>query len=130
MQMASELRTQILKADDIGTEPLDVPEWNVKLEIRGMNGKARAKSMRAASAGPEGAADFEQFFADLIIASSFDPETGEQVFDPADRDAINSKSGAAINRISEIAMRLSGLTDAAVKQAEADLGEIPKDAST
>ena len=128
--MASELRTQILKADDIGTELLDVPEWNVKLEIRGMNGKARAKFMRAASAGPEGAADFEQFFADLIIASSFDPETGEQVFDSADRDAINLKSGAAINRISEVAMRLSGLTDAAVKQAEADLGGIPKDAST
>lgn len=127
--MASELRTRILKADDIGIEPLDVPEWDVKLEIRGMNGKARAKFMKAAVATPDGTPNYEQFFADLIIASAFDPETGDQVFDPADRDVLNEKSGAAINRIADVAMRLSGLTTGAVEQAEADLGETPKDAS-
>jgi hypothetical protein len=129
--MASELRNQILKADDIGKEIVEVPEWGVKVEIRGMNGLARAKFLKA-SAGPDGAGtvDFERFFPDLIIACAFDPETGEQVFDLADREVLNEKSGAALQRLADPAMRLSGLAPESLKEAEADLGEVPRSDST
>ena len=117
--MASELRQTILEADDIESEIVEVPEWGIKVEVRGMTSKERAKLLKVSAKGGE--VDMVTWFPDLIIATIYDPETGEKVFEPADRDAINAKSGAAISAISDISARLSGLGESDVEIAKEEL---------
>lgn len=106
---ASELRKTILEADDEQSALIDVPEWGVTVLIKGMSAKERALLLKRVSKGGE--VDLGLWFTELTIRSTHDPETGEKVFDPADRDVLANKSGAAVSRIAEEASRLSGLGD-------------------
>jgi hypothetical protein len=54
---------------------------------------------------------------EIVVQCVFDPETGEQVFDNADKDAVMGKSGAALDKIVAVAMRLSGFGEKAVDEA-------------
>jgi hypothetical protein len=117
--MAGELRKTIFEADDIESEIVEIPQWGVKIEVRGMTSKERAKLLKSTSVNGE--VDFDRWFPDLIIATAHDPETGEKVFEAADRDMLNTKSGAAITRLAETASRLSGLGEADVDAAKEDL---------
>lgn len=117
--MASALRQTILNADDIVKEVVDVPEWGIKIEVRGMTAKERAKLLK--SSATSGEVNMVTWFPDLIIATAYDPETGEKVFEPADRDAINAKSGAAVSALSDVAARLSGLGETDVQIAKEEL---------
>jgi hypothetical protein len=118
--MAGELRKSILEYDDIERETIEVPQWgNKKVEIRGMTSKERAKLLKNSTR--DGSVDMVRWFPDLIIATVYDPESGEKVFEQADRAAINEKSGAAISEISEVAARLSGLGETDVEIAKEEL---------
>ena len=117
--MAGELRKTILEADDIATEIVEVPEWGTSIEVRGMDGKERAKLLKGAATGGE--INMEKWFPDLLIATVYDPATGEKVFEPADRDAINHKSGAAIAAIADVSARLSGLGETDMQLAKEEL---------
>lgn len=105
----SNLRELILQSDDIPVETITVKQWGgVELEIRGMNGKERAKLLRG-SMSDEGELDFEKLYPLLIVACSYDPETGDKVFTEADLDLLNSKSGAALETVGQVCARLSGM---------------------
>ena len=124
--MAGELRKTALESDDIESELIDVPEWHAKgsdkplvFEVRGMSSKERSKLLKSATR--DGEVQMEQWFPDLIIATVFDPETGEQVFERADRAALNAKSGAVISAIADVSARLSGLGDTDVQAAKEEL---------
>ena len=128
--MASELRKSILESDDIEEETIEVPQWdNAKILVRGMSGKARAGFLKRTSKG--NVVDLERFYPELIIATTFDPETpDEPLFEAADRDAISAKSGAALEAVSSVALRLSGMGAGSVDAEVEDLGETPNDGST
>ena len=126
---SKELRDTILRVQDIQTEIVEVPQWDVKIEVRGMTGKARANFLRSVT-GRDNQTDMEKFYPQLIIATAHDPESGEPVFELADRDALNAKSGAALEVLAQAAMRLSGLVTADVAEVEESLDETPKSAST
>ncbi len=127
--MASELRQQILDYDDLESEMVEVPQWGgVKLLVKGMNGRARARFLKASA--NNGQVDFERFYPELLIATVHDPESEEPVFATADRDALNNKSGSALDQLASVAMRLSGLSDNSVKEAEKDLEQTPNGGST
>lgn len=126
--MASELRKRILETADIQSEMVEIPEWGVKVEVRGLTAAERAKLLQRA-ADPSGQLRLDRWFADLTIASTFDPETGERVFDPADRDALNSKSGSAVSKIVDVATRLSGLSEDSVEEAKRGFGKAQNDGS-
>lgn len=111
------LRDKILNANDIKSEKVTVEEWGVEVEVRGMTGEARAEIMEQA-VDKEGNMNFKKLFPTIIIASTYDPETGAKVFEPADLDMLNSKSGGALDKVSKVAMKLSGLDEEAVKKAE------------
>lgn len=120
----STLRDRILEANDTTAEVVDVPEWgDAKVEVRSMTGRDRARFM--ASARVDGDMNWERMLIDVIIHTAYDPETGDQVFGMADRDALAAKNGAALQRLSSTAMRLAGFSQEAVAEAEADLGPSP-----
>lgn len=123
------LRERILGASDIRREQVHVPEWEATVEVRGLTGTQRAKLMKTGF-DARGTVDFERLYPELLIASTFDPETGEAVFTAADRDSLNGKSGAALERVAQAAMRISGLTPDAAELAEKNSPATPSDAST
>lgn len=121
--MASELRKTILESEDIISENLLVPEWNVTIEVRGMDGRARAKFLRN-TADPTGkSVAWEKYYPELLIATCFDPETHEALFEAADRDALNRKSAAALERVSAVSQRLSGLSGDDVESSKSETEE-------
>lgn len=110
------LRDRILSAKDIKSEAVTIDEWDVTLEVRGMTGKQRARLLQS-SMKKDGSPDLEKMYPALVILCTYDPETGERVFEDADRDGIGDKSGRAQEIIAQAAMRLSGLTEDALKDA-------------
>lgn len=98
----SDMKSRILAAQDQRCEQVTVDEWGGLLEVRGMNGNDRrhAEALMV---------EDKLTYADLIIPCLYDPESGARIFDAADRDQVNAKSGAVLSRLAMIGMRLSGL---------------------
>lgn len=106
------LRDQIFATQDIPSEMVDVPEWGVKLEVRGMTGAERTRIMDIALDN-KGGMNLQFVYPEIVIATAFDPETGTQVFTPNDRGTLLSKSATALDRLAGVGMRLSGFTEEA-----------------
>lgn len=114
--MGLDLRRTILEREDTLRESVFVPEWDVTVEIRGMTAGDRFRLLQNTSV--DGRVNFQRWFPDLVIACTFDPETGEKVFQATDRDTLLTRSGKAIGQLAEVASRLSGLSDADVESAK------------
>jgi len=112
------LRDRIALADDIDSEMVDVEAWDVTVQVRGMTGQARAVFM-ATFATDDGGMDYEAMYPSLLISTVFDPETGQPAFTAADAGMLNSKSGSTLEKLAQVAMRLSGLG----RQVENELGK-------
>ncbi len=112
------LRDTILGADDLKESIEDVPEWGVKVLLRGMTGKQRIRLVESVSStGP----DREFMYSDILIATALDPETDKPVFDPADREALAGKAGGVLERLALQVMKLSGVSiDDAEKEVAGD----------
>ena len=112
----SNLSAQIFAADDIESELVEVPQWGVTVLVKSMTARDRAR-MITTGVSDSGVFRLEEILPDLVIASTYDPETGERVFEESDRDALMSKSAAPIEQIATVAMRLSGLEEDATDEA-------------
>lgn len=106
------LRDQIFAIQDIPSEMVEVPEWGVKIEVRGMTGAERTRIMDLALDN-KGGMNLQFVYPEIVIATAFDPETGTQVFTPNDRGTLLSKSATALDRLAGVGMRLSGFTEEA-----------------
>ena len=104
------LRDQIMKAKDINGELMDIKEWGVKVEIRTMTARERAKMMDNAVDPVSGKTSISNMYPEIAIACVYDPETKEPVFTHEDKDALLDKSGAVLENIAAKAMQLSGMT--------------------
>lgn len=107
------LRDQILTADDIGRQTIQVEQWGVELEVRTLSAVQRSRMLKTCSL-PDGSVDLDRLYPMLIIATVFDPETGDQVFTPDDMLALQEKSAASIESVAQKAMEMSGMTAKAV----------------
>ena len=113
------LRDQIMKAKDISGELMEIKEWGVKVEIRTMTARQRARVMENAIDPITGKSSISIIYPEIAIACVFDPESGEPVFTNDDKDALLEKSGAVLEKIASKAMTVSGLTE----EASASLGK-------
>ncbi len=123
------IRDQIINADDIEHEIIEVPVWGVSIEVRSMTGRARTRLIKTATDN-DGQLDMETLYPDMVILCAFDPETGEQIFTQDDRDLLLSKSAGPLELIALAAMRISGMTPDAVEVAGKDLPSTEDDASS
>jgi hypothetical protein len=121
------LRDQILSAQDIPSEKVEVPEWGVTVEVRGMTGAERTRIMDLAM-DEGGELKLQLVYPEIVIATAFDPEAGQQIFQPSDRDALLSKSANALDRLALVGMRLSGFTQEDADKAGKGSSETPTDA--
>ena len=116
------IREQILDAQDLRKEVVDCPEWGVKVEVRSMSGIERAETLQA-QMGEDGKVDSNRLYPTLLIATIFDPETGERIFNENDADILNSKNSAVLERLAKVAFRLSGMNEESSDNAAARFPE-------
>lgn len=129
---ASDLRSKILQAHDIPEETITVKAWDATLLIRGLTAKARANLLQNAveGQGKNARVNLQKVYPDLVILTTFDPETNERVFQPTDRDALLEKAGGPVEQIAMVAGRLSGLGDDTQANLEKNSESTQSDAST
>ncbi len=123
------IREQIINADDIEHEIIEIPVWGVSIEVRSMTGRARTRLIKTATDN-DGQLDMETLYPDMVILCAFDPETGEQIFTQDDRDLLLSKSAGPLETIALAAMRISGMTPDAIDVAGKDLPSTEDDDSS
>lgn len=104
-------RDQILQCADIQTESVEVPEWGGAVLVKGLSGAER-DSLEAAIVEVRGRKQrlhLENTMARLVAMSVVD-ENGKRLFTNGDIEALGKKSSAALQRVCQVAQRLSGLT--------------------
>ncbi|MEU1805835.1 hypothetical protein [Streptomyces sp. NPDC019937] len=105
---------QILGANDLGYEDVDVPEWGGTVRVRELPGTERDK-FEAQFLGKDGASirseGLEGFRARLAAAAIVDAD-GKPLFrSAAETKRLGEKSANALQRVVDAAMRLSGMGD-------------------
>ena len=118
----ADIRKQVFDAQDIPEEKVNLPkEWGgAEVVVRGLTAGELADYATAVSKLP---AKYQS--ADLIIGSVRDPETGDRIFEKADRETLAGKGARPFGEILAACHRLSGFgrpDDAEVADLKADGG--------
>lgn len=90
------------------------------VEVRSLTLGDRNRALTSIS-DEDGNADKELIIAALIIASSFDPETGEKVFHDSDIEFIQGQDAGRMDELGKSAMKLNKMipgTDQEIEEAE------------
>jgi hypothetical protein len=124
------LKDTILATQDIPSEEINVKEWNVTLLLKGMTAGERVKLMQSAFDQDSGQVNMAAVYPDIVVACTYDPETGEAVFSDSDKDALMGKSSAAIESIASVGLRLSGIGKEQEDAAGKDSSSTPSDDSS
>lgn len=112
----------ILKAEDIKKELVEVPEWGGSVWVRGMTGadRDRFEASVIEMRGTKQILHLDDMRAKLCSACICD-EHGNLLFTQADVKALSAKSANALNRVFVIAQRLSGIGEAEVAELQEGL---------
>ena len=125
-------RDEILAADDIQTEVVEVPEWAGSVIVQGLTGSERDAFEKTIISNMDGKgppkSDLRNFRAKLAAWSIVD-EDGKRVFSQADVVALGAKSAAALQRVFNVAQRLSGLSEEDIEELTKNSEELQSDGS-
>jgi len=127
--MAEEAATKMLTKDDIlgamdlATELVYMPEWGGSVLMKELNGAERdayeAGSVHMGKAGQDPTPNLENLRARLVAMSARDPkDEAKRMFTKAEAVKLGAKSGRALARLFNVAGRLSGIGDKAIKDIE------------
>jgi hypothetical protein len=105
----------ILGASDLPTEEVPVPEWGGSVFVRTMSGMERdAFEQSIVDSKKRGLVNVRARLAVQVVCDS----TGARIFTDTDADALGKKSGKALDRIFDVAQRLSGIGAKDVEELE------------
>jgi hypothetical protein len=119
--MAILTKAQILAAEDLTTELVEVPEWGGEVLVRSLTGQARDQYeadfllIDTSKGKPSYDMDLENARARLVALSVVD-EAGRLLFDDDDVRELGTKSALALDRVYATAKRISGLSDEDVEE--------------
>lgn len=125
-------REQILGADDRKVESVPVPEWGGDVLVRGLSGAER-DAYEAGIVVMGGDGNRHLNVANMrgrLVALCCVDENGERLFSAEDATALGEKSAGALERVFDVARRLSGLTDGDVEELAEGFADAPSDGST
>lgn len=109
-------RDAILGVQDLKTERVPVPEWGGDIYVRGMSGAERDAFEQSLMVGDKFTPDNVRA---RLAARCICDEKGERLFSDADIVVLGAKNAAALDRVYDVAQRLSGIgkkdLDAAIK---------------
>lgn len=118
-------RDGILGAVDVQIEKVPVPEWGDEVIIRGLTGdeldafQGSVRQFRPTfdGKGMEAVLVQEGMRAKLLVKCLID-EAGERLFTDQDAPALGAKNGAVIDKLYDVAARLSGLSEEEKQELE------------
>jgi hypothetical protein len=105
-------RQGILTAQDLKHEDIEVPEWGGLVRVRGLKGVERDEfESSIVVTNPDGTTRVESkaMRARLVSLTAID-DRGVRLFTAEDVIALGQKSAAALERVFDVAMRLSGMS--------------------
>ena len=107
-------KSEILAAQDLATEEVEVPEWGGTVTVRTFTGDVR-DSFEQSLLGPDGKprSSLAGVRARLVALTVVD-EKGERLFTDDEVTALGAKSAKALDRVFTVAQRMNGLTKADV----------------
>jgi hypothetical protein len=123
--MALLTRDAILQAQDLPKELVSVPEWGGEIYVRALTGAERDafEQTIVERKGKSTKMNLKNMRAKLVALTTVDEE-GKRIFSDSDAELLGKKSAAALNRVFEVAQKLSGLTpedvDELTKNSEGD----------
>ena len=115
-------RDMILAIDDLKNEDVEVPEWGVTVRVREMTGAERGKFEKAiskVSTAPDGSTNVEMDAQNMrvqLCAMTIIDEEGKRLFSDNELGLLGAKSAKAIQRVFDVAARLSGISDESVEE--------------
>lgn len=131
--MALLSKEQITAADDRQWEDVDVPEWGGTVRVLGMSGTERnAYQSSLVVLGPNGSVQRMNMADQLakLVAKSVVGEDFERLFSDNEVKELGKKNGAVLERIGQVAQRLSGLRKEDVEAKAGNSDAAPSGAST
>ena len=110
-------KSQILGAVDIVIEKVAVPEWGGDVFVKSLTGaeKDAFEESIVDMSGTDVKVNMKNARAKLAAKTICDKD-GVRIFDDADIPALGEKNGAVLERIFNVAQRLSGLSKDDVKK--------------
>lgn len=105
------IRDRIQKARPYTKELVEVAEWDVAIEVRSISLGLRNEMMLSVIDEDTKQADIRKLYPEMIIACSYDPETGDKVFASDDAAFLNGLDAGILDKIAKPALKLSGMND-------------------
>lgn len=122
-------RDDILNAQDLPSETIEVPEWGGWVTVRSMTGTERDEfeaSLVIEKKGRKGrtdrSMDMHNIRAKLVSLCLVDDD-GKRLFSQYDMEVLGAKSSKALDRCYEAASRLSGIRDEDLEELTEDFAE-------
>lgn len=111
-------KEQILAADDIPSQEVEVPEWGGKVLVRGLSAAERGAFTEEIidQRGKKNIVKLQDIQVRICALAIREPATGKRMFDDNDLRALARKSAAALQHVFEVAQRLSGLSNEDVEE--------------
>lgn len=113
-------KEQILECSDIKSELVKIPEWSGEVTVKGLT--LAEKDVWTDSIMQDGEANVEGATAKLCIMCMRD-DKGEMLFSLDDVPAIQAKSAAALDRVFQVAQRLSGIGQEDIEETVKNSGK-------
>lgn len=121
-------RNAILQAQDIKTEEVFIPEWGDSVLVRGLTSAERDnyEAKLVVQKGKNTTVNMKNARARLAVLSVMDGD-GKPLFSEADLPLLSAKSAAALDRIFDVASRLSGISDEDLDELSKNFESAPSD---
>lgn len=105
-------RDDVLNVKDIVQEEVYVSEWKGSVLVQSLSGKKRSQIMNYAMSD-KGKMDSMKLYPALMVAGCVEPE-----FTREDSEAINERNSGALEKVCKVIMRLSGISQDDLEEAE------------
>jgi hypothetical protein len=114
-------REEILEVQDLPFEDVEVPEWHGTVRVAGMNALEATRysaRMTALVENEQTETIMPELLSRMLVNDRF-----ERIFSEEDIEALGKKSAVVLKRLFEAALRLSGISEAAIgEQAKNSVG--------
>lgn len=117
-------KDDILNADDLPSEVVEVPEWGGSVIVRTLTGSERdAFEMSCVRrVGKSTTQDLKNIRAKLVVRAVVSDD-GKRLFADGEVELLGKKSSSALDRLYDVAARLSGIR-------EEDIEELAKNSTS
>lgn len=111
----------ILSANDTQAESIPVPEWGGDVRIAVMSGLARDRFIEMQNDGQTGYSVFQA----RLLATTIVDDAGNLLFTVEDVDKLRGKSRTVLDRLTQEAVRINGMSVEAIEREEKNSGADP-----